>query len=90
MAAATLSATLNTPISGLRLAPMGRILVIEDDSALRKVLGAFSRRKGMRSMSPPMLFVVWRDFAKERQRQWSSTYLVRGPQGVIFARKLRI
>jgi len=38
MATATLSATLNTPIPGLRLAPMGRILVIEYDSALRKVL----------------------------------------------------
>jgi DNA-binding response OmpR family regulator len=38
MASATSSATLNTPISRLRLAPMGRILVIEDDSALRKVL----------------------------------------------------
>jgi DNA-binding response OmpR family regulator len=38
MATATLSATLNTPISGLRLGPMGRILVIEDDSALRKAL----------------------------------------------------
>ena len=38
MATATLSATLNTPISGLRLAPMGRILVIENDGALRKVL----------------------------------------------------
>jgi DNA-binding response OmpR family regulator len=38
MATATLSATLNTPISGLRLAPLGRILVIEGDSALRKVL----------------------------------------------------
>jgi DNA-binding response OmpR family regulator len=38
MATATLSATSNNPISGLRLAPMGRILVIEDDSALRKVL----------------------------------------------------
>jgi DNA-binding response OmpR family regulator len=38
MATAILSATLNTPIPGLRLAPMGRILVIEDDSALRKVL----------------------------------------------------
>jgi DNA-binding response OmpR family regulator len=38
MATATLSATLNTPISGLRLAPIGRILVIEDDGALRKVL----------------------------------------------------
>ena len=38
MATATLSATLNIPISGLRLAPTGRILVIEDDRALRKVL----------------------------------------------------
>jgi DNA-binding response OmpR family regulator len=38
MATATLSATLNTPISAVRLAPLGRILVIEDDSALRKVL----------------------------------------------------
>jgi two-component system, OmpR family, alkaline phosphatase synthesis response regulator PhoP len=38
MATATLSATLNTPMSGLRLTPMGRILVIEDDVALRKVL----------------------------------------------------
>jgi DNA-binding response OmpR family regulator len=38
MATATLSASLNTPISGLRLAPMGRILVIEDDGALRTIL----------------------------------------------------
>jgi DNA-binding response OmpR family regulator len=38
MATATLSATLNAPLSGMRLAPMGRILVIEDDGALRKVL----------------------------------------------------
>ena len=38
MATATLTATLNTAISGLRLAPMGRILVIEDDGALQKVL----------------------------------------------------
>jgi len=38
MATASLSATLNTPISELRPAPMGWILVIEDDSASRKVL----------------------------------------------------
>jgi hypothetical protein len=50
--------------------------------------GGFSHPKGMRSMSLPMLFVVWRDFAKERQPQWSSIYLVRDPQGVIFAGKL--
>jgi two-component system, OmpR family, alkaline phosphatase synthesis response regulator PhoP len=46
MATATLSATLNTPIPGLRLAPMGRILVIEDDSALRKVLGRLFSSEG--------------------------------------------
>jgi DNA-binding response OmpR family regulator len=38
MATATLSAALDSPKSGLRLAPMGRILVIEDDGALRKIL----------------------------------------------------
>jgi DNA-binding response OmpR family regulator len=38
MATATLAATLNTPISELRRAPMERILVIEDDGALRKIL----------------------------------------------------
>jgi DNA-binding response OmpR family regulator len=38
MATATLAATLNAPISELRSAPMGRILVIEDDRALRKIL----------------------------------------------------
>lgn len=38
MATATLSVPLNTPISGLRLAATGRILVIVDDGALRKVL----------------------------------------------------
>src|ERR1700723_4385277 len=38
MATATLAATLNAPISELRPAPMERILVIEDDLALRKIL----------------------------------------------------
>ena len=38
MAATTLAATLNTPISELRSVPMDRILVIEDDGALRKIL----------------------------------------------------
>ena len=38
MATATLAATLNTPISELRPATVDRILVIEDDDALRKVL----------------------------------------------------
>jgi len=38
MATATFSATLNPPISELRLPPMERILVIEDDGALRTIL----------------------------------------------------
>jgi DNA-binding response OmpR family regulator len=38
MATATLAASLNTPISELRPAPVERILVVEDDGALRKIL----------------------------------------------------
>lgn len=38
MATATLSATLNPPISELRLPPMEWILIIEDDGALRTIL----------------------------------------------------
>jgi DNA-binding response OmpR family regulator len=38
MATITLAATLNTPMSELQPAPMERILVIEDDAALRKIL----------------------------------------------------
>jgi DNA-binding response OmpR family regulator len=38
MATATLAATLNTPMAELRPTPMQRILVIEDDSALQKIL----------------------------------------------------
>jgi two-component system, OmpR family, alkaline phosphatase synthesis response regulator PhoP len=38
MATATLAATLNIPISELRSVPMERILVIEHDGALRKIL----------------------------------------------------
>jgi two-component system, OmpR family, alkaline phosphatase synthesis response regulator PhoP len=38
MATATLSATLNPPMSELRLPPIERILIIEDDGALRTIL----------------------------------------------------
>jgi DNA-binding response OmpR family regulator len=38
MAATTLAATLNIPISELRPVPMERILVVEDDGALQKIL----------------------------------------------------
>jgi len=46
MATATLAATLKAPISELRPAPMERILVIEDDHALRKVLGRLFSSEG--------------------------------------------
>ena len=46
MATATLAATLNAPISELRPAPMERILVIEDDRALRKFLGRLFSSEG--------------------------------------------
>ena len=43
MAATTLAAILNTPISKLRSAPMDRILAVEDDGVLQKILkGLFS------------------------------------------------
>jgi hypothetical protein len=38
MAATALAATLNTPISELQSRPTHRILVIEHDGALRKIL----------------------------------------------------
>jgi len=38
MASTTLAATLSTPLSELRPVTMDRILVIEDDTALRKIL----------------------------------------------------
>jgi DNA-binding response OmpR family regulator len=40
MAATTLAATLNTPISKLRSDPMDRILAVEDDGPLQKILKA--------------------------------------------------
>jgi DNA-binding response OmpR family regulator len=46
MATAALSTTLNAPISELRPAPMERILVIEDDRALRKILGRLFSSEG--------------------------------------------
>ena len=46
MATATLAATLNAPISEPRPAPMERILVIEDDRALRKSLARLFSSEG--------------------------------------------
>jgi DNA-binding response OmpR family regulator len=46
MAAATLAATLNTPISKLRSAPMDRIFTVEDDGALQKTLKRLCSSEG--------------------------------------------
>src|SRR5580693_1320865 len=48
MATATLAATLNTPISELRSGTVDRILVIEDDDALRRVLRRLFSSEGYR------------------------------------------
>jgi hypothetical protein len=65
MATATSAATLNTPISELRPATMDRILVIEDDGALRKILQRLFFSEGYESMSSLMASLVWRCFAKK-------------------------
>jgi DNA-binding NarL/FixJ family response regulator len=77
MATTILGTALNTPIAEPRPVPIDRILVIEDDGTLLKILRRLSPRKDMRSMLSPMPLVVWRDFAKECRPQWSWIYLVR-------------
>ena len=90
MATATSAATLNTPISELRPATMDRILVIEDDGALRKVFRRLFSSEGyevdvvrdgiagleMLRQKPPIAVIL------DIQRPESSE--------VIFAEKLRI
>ncbi|HSZ62517.1 MAG TPA: response regulator transcription factor [Terriglobales bacterium] len=53
MATATLAATLNTSISGPRPAPMDRILVIEYDGALRKILRRLLSSEGYEAVVVP-------------------------------------
>jgi hypothetical protein len=52
MATTTLAATLNTPVSELRPATMDRILVIEHDGALRKILQRLFSSEGYDSSRP--------------------------------------
>jgi len=46
MAAATLTATFDSPMPELRPSTMGRILIIEDDEALRKILRRLFSKEG--------------------------------------------
>jgi CheY-like chemotaxis protein len=90
MATATLSATSEPRIAELRLPPMERILIIEDDGALRTILRRLFSSEGYEVDVVPILFVVCRNSAKERRQQSSSVCRVQDPQDVIFAGKSRI
>jgi len=90
MEATTLAVTVNTPRFELRPAPTERILVIEHDGALRRILERLFCSEGYVVDVVLMPFVVWRDFVRKCPRQSSSIYRAQNLQGVIFARKLRI
>jgi DNA-binding response OmpR family regulator len=57
MATATLATTVNTPIPELRAAPSGRILAIEDDAALRKILQRLFSSEGYEVETVPDVVV---------------------------------
>jgi PleD family two-component response regulator len=69
MGTTTLAATLNTPMSELRPATMDRILVIEDDSALRKILQRLFSSEGYEVEVVQIAWLVWRGFAKDHSPQ---------------------
>ena len=53
MATTTLAATLNAPISKLQSAPMDRMLAVEDDGALQKILRGLFSSRGHEVDTPP-------------------------------------
>ena len=58
MATTTSAATLNTPLPAQRVATLDRILVIEDDSALRKILQRLFASEGYEVEAVPDSGVV--------------------------------
>ena len=90
MATTTLAATLNTPVSELRPATMDRILVIEHDGALRKILQRLFSSEGYEVDVVPGGVA---GLEMLRQRPPSAVILdLPCPEssGAIFAGKLRI
>jgi len=77
MATATLTATLNTPISVLRPATIDRILVIEEDAALRKILQRLFLSEGYEVDVVPDA-VCGLEMLQQRGRR---SYLVSGHSG---------
>ena len=69
MATSTLAAILSTPLSEPRPATVDRILVIEDDTALRKILQRLFSSKDTRSKLPQMAGPVGRSFGTDRSPQ---------------------
>ena len=90
VATTMLGAALNSLISEPRPVMMDRILVVEDDGAMRKILLRLFSSEGYEVDVVPDVVCGLERLRQERQRQWSSIYLVRDPQGVIFAGKLPI
>ena len=90
MAASTLAVTLNTPMSELPPAPRERILVIEHDGALRKVLQRLFSSEGY---EVDVAFDAVCGLEKLRQGVPAAVILdLRGQDlpDVIFVNKLRI
>jgi DNA-binding NtrC family response regulator len=65
MASITLAATLNTPKSELRPATIDRILVIEHDRALQKILQRLFSSEGYEVDVVQVAWLAWRCFAKD-------------------------
>jgi response regulator RpfG family c-di-GMP phosphodiesterase len=90
MATAVLAATSNSPMPELRPAPTERILVIEDDIALRKILRRLFSSEGYEvDVIPNGVYGL--EMLRQRAPAAVILDLLRpGSSGVIFARKLRM
>lgn len=88
MATATLPATLNTSISAVRAAPMERILVIENDVALRKILRRLFSSEGFEvDVAPDSAAGL--DMLRQRPPAAAILDLLRpGSSGVDFCREI--
>jgi DNA-binding NtrC family response regulator len=69
MAATTLAAASTTPVCELRSAPTERIVVIEHDGALRKILRRLFSSEGYEVDVVSMVSPVWRCFVNDHPPQ---------------------
>jgi hypothetical protein len=90
MATAALATTVNTPTPELRPAPLVRILVIEDDAALRMILQRFLSDEGYAVEIVSDVGVGLEIFAKKCRPQWSTIHRTPHLRFVIFSGRLQI